>query len=610
MPGVLRDHLLLLPAELPWLVRLRWSAGVAVLVAAAGHGVLGDWSSDHTVGVMVGIVVLLYNAAFRSLSRRAPVGIRPGRMLLLAGTTILLDLGMLTALIVVTGGVTSPLLGLFVLHAVIAMLLLPPFIGYGVMGLSVLMMFSGLWSTDQLPTDRTSTLLISGWTATLLLTAFVANHITARLRRQEVHGRIQQARLQAILDTAADGVITIDQRGVIQSANTAAADIFGYAIEEMLGRNVNMLMPEPDHGRHDGYLADYLRTGHAKIIGIGREVYGRRRGGEVFPLELAISEVATDGARGGRMFTGILRDITLRKAAETELRDANETLLRQQQALVQSEKMAAMGKMAAGVAHEIANPLSSMDSLLQLALRRAAARGKPQEDPAGHRPEVEAQACGHHDVTADPATREIPTASIGLLREQIERIARIVRELTTFAHPDSAEWRIMPLCEIVREALRMVRFDRRLRGMRVACDCCEDAVGVRVVPQQMYQVIINLVMNALDAMENVEQPVLTIRTFSRDSWRVIEVTDNGHGIPPEQISRIFEPFFTTKPVGCGTGLGLSIAYSIIQRHGGRLDATSRPGEGTSFSISLPAATGPQPAADSVASPAAENHTGD
>jgi two-component system, LuxR family, sensor kinase FixL len=559
MRTTLRDHLLLLPAELPWLIRLRWLAGVAIIAGAVIHGAWVGWSDAHTIGVAIGLFVLTYNTVCWHLAGRASIREHSSRMLALAGAGVLLDLVMLTTLVAITGGAASPLLGLFILHIVLAMLLLPPAAGYGVAGVAAVLMIIGLWISKQLSPDQSSVLLILGWTAALMLTAFVTHHITARLRSQESHGRDQQSRLHAILDTAADGIITINERGIIQSANPAAASIFGYDVEELLGRNVSMLMPEPDHSRHDEYIGNYLRTGHAKIIGIGREILGKKKDSTIFPLELAVSEVKTDGTPGGRLFTGILRDISERKAAEDELRTAHDTLKRQQKALVQSEKMAAMGKMAAGVAHEIANPLASMDSILQLAQRRAGRDGKAQ-------------------------------LSVESLREQVDRIDRIVRELTNFAHPDSAEWKVVPIGEIVQEALRMVRFERRLNEVTIHCDCADDAGKVRIIPQQMHQVIVNLVLNALDALGDVDQPRITITARCDEEWGHVEVSDNGHGIEPETLSRIFEPFFTTKPVGCGTGLGLSISYSIVQRHGGRLEVASTPGEGTTFTITLPTAS--------------------
>jgi signal transduction histidine kinase len=236
-------------------------------------------------------------------------------------------------------------------------------------------------------------------------------------------------------------------------------------------------------------------------------------------------------------------------------------LRRQQHAMAQHEKMVALGQMAAGVAHEIANPLASIDSLLQLMKR------KPEK---------------------------LRSESLDTLREQTDRIARIVRELTTFARPADAERQTLPVNEAVGEALAMLAFDPRMKRIRLEQSLAENAGVISMLPQSIQQVLVNLIRNALDATESVPHPTLRIRTTRDDTAVVIDVADNGAGIAPKDLKRLFEPFFTTKPVGKGTGLGLSISYSLIARHGGSISATSKTNEGATFRIKLPA-TEPQPA---------------
>jgi signal transduction histidine kinase len=242
-------------------------------------------------------------------------------------------------------------------------------------------------------------------------------------------------------------------------------------------------------------------------------------------------------------------------AVDTQLR-------RQQRAMAQHEKMVALGQMAAGVAHEIANPLASIDSLLQLMQRK----------PEKLKPE-----------------------SIQTLHEQTDRIARIVRELTTFARPaDSAEQQTLPINDVVTEALGMLAFDPRMKATRLQKSFAPDTGVVPMLPQAIQQVLVNLLRNALDATERTPQPTLTLRTARHDGWVVIEIADNGPGITPKNLKHLFEPVFTTKPVGKGTGLGLSISYSLIARHGGSISVTSKPGEGATFRIKLPAEATPLP----------------
>jgi signal transduction histidine kinase len=237
------------------------------------------------------------------------------------------------------------------------------------------------------------------------------------------------------------------------------------------------------------------------------------------------------------------------------IRHIRNQLQRHQLALVQQEKMAGLGQMAAGVAHEIANPLASMDSVLQLMQR------KPDK---------------------------VTPQNIETLREQVARIHRTVRQMTAFAHPVDDQWRTVPFNDVIREALRLVRMDARAKRATIREDLSPDAGGLTMLPQAMEQVLVNLMLNALDAMADVEAPVLSIRTGRSERWCWVEVTDNGQGIKPEHITKLFEPFFTTKPVGKGTGLGLSISYSLVRKHRGDIQVRSKFGEGSTFTVRLPA----------------------
>jgi signal transduction histidine kinase len=221
-------------------------------------------------------------------------------------------------------------------------------------------------------------------------------------------------------------------------------------------------------------------------------------------------------------------------------------LKEQQRAMVQQEKIVALGQMAAGIAHEVANPLASMDGLLQLMERRP-----------------------------EKATAE----SIGRLREQVARVNAIVRQLTTFARPGEQEgpWVEGSVNEVVLRALELLRFDRRLKHVAVTRSLDPHLPVVRMLPSGLEQVVINLVINACDALEGRDGGTLELRTQVRDGAVELLVIDNGPGVPESLREKIFEPFFTTKPPGKGTGLGLSISHSIVRRHGGRMELRSEPG---------------------------------
>ena len=236
------------------------------------------------------------------------------------------------------------------------------------------------------------------------------------------------------------------------------------------------------------------------------------------------------------------------------IRKMTRQLRRHQRALVQHEKMVAMGQMASGITHEIANPLASMDSLLQLMERK----------PDKIRPD-----------------------GVATLREQISRIHQIIQQMKNFSHPLQMQRQNVLLNEVVDQSIEMVGFDRRIKRVNLERQLAADMGEVPLVPQALQQVLVNLIINALDAMEGAEQGKLTLRTERRENWALVEVIDTGHGIQPEHMGRLFEPFFTTKPVGKGTGLGLSISYSLVQKLGGSITVKSQPGKGTAFTIRLP-----------------------
>jgi len=238
------------------------------------------------------------------------------------------------------------------------------------------------------------------------------------------------------------------------------------------------------------------------------------------------------------------------------IRGMTDRLKKQQQLMIQQEKMIAMGQMAAGVAHEVANPLASMDGLLQLMERR------PDK------------------VTAENFSR---------LRQQIARISGIVRQLTDFAHTGGG-WQDANINDIVRKALEVLHFDLRLKRVKIEQELDPQIPIMRIQPAAFEQVVINMAINAADAMDSVENPRLIVRTLLKDKTVILSLADNGIGIPPDIRNRIFEPFFTTKPVGKGTGLGLSISYSLVRKHEGRIEVDSAPGRGTTFKIHLPIET--------------------
>lgn len=255
---------------------------------------------------------------------------------------------------------------------------------------------------------------------------------------------------------------------------------------------------------------------------------------------------------------------------EEELRSViarqGEEIRRGQEQLIQQEKMAALGLLAAGVAHEIGNPLTAISSIAQLL----------------------------HHRTQDETVRK----QTALILAQIDRISRIVREMADFARPRPSETSPTDLNELLRGALQLARYDRRAREIKVETELADDIPSLLLIPDQVFQVFFNLILNAIDAMPG--GGTLTLRSGlagARDeagSAVAVEVEDTGSGISAEHLGRIFEPFFTTKAPGAGTGLGLSVSYSIMQAIGGRIEVTSTEGRGSIFRAVFPIHRAPAP----------------
>ncbi|MCX5690754.1 MAG: ATP-binding protein [Planctomycetota bacterium] len=236
------------------------------------------------------------------------------------------------------------------------------------------------------------------------------------------------------------------------------------------------------------------------------------------------------------------------------LKEMSRQLHHQQKALIQSEKMVAVGQLASGIAHEINNPLSNMDSVLQLMQRK----------PDVPRPDA-----------------------INSLREQIQRIHRIIRQLTSFAHPGEGVFEILELNDVVRSSIQMIAMDKRLRGTTLECHLAPDTGTARLNRHALEQVLANLVVNAIDATGGLPEPRVAVVTRREGDSCVLEIADNGAGIDPKDLNRIYEPFFTTKPIGQGTGLGLWITSRLVRDHGATIEALSAPAKGTRFILRFP-----------------------
>lgn len=483
-----------------------------------------------------------------------------------------------------------------------------------------------------------------------------------------------------VIESAVDGIVAIDERGFIEYINPSAQQMFGYTLEEACGQNVNILMPSPYHEEHDGYLKQYLDTKVAKVIGIGREVVGKRKDGSTFPIYLSISSVAFDGRT---LFTGVIHDISHQKTAQFEkdqlLQELNwrnkelNCLYRigelvssgvfaeeTQQVIVQvldstlgdtdvagmclqiddrlcvsqlfqktpwsiyvdiqiegrmrgaltvyyvhalddegenwiveethslldeiarligeaighkeadskvmhASKLASIGELAAGVGHEINNPVNGIINCADLLLKKVEPGSKDEE-------------------------------FIDLIRSEAERIAIIVRDLLTFSRQDVEQFSLARMVDIVDSVLTLCTKKLEKSHIHLLVSVSEDLPKFKCRSEQLQQVLMNLVINSMHALdekyptqhENKKMIIeARIHTVNDKDYMRLTVKDWGTGIAPAHVKRIYDPFFTTKGRDTGTGLGLSVSDGIVKNHSGSITLDSRYGEYTAFHVDIP-----------------------
>jgi two-component system sensor kinase FixL len=379
----------------------------------------------------------------------------------------------------------------------------------------------------------------------------IARDITAAKRAHQLLME-REAHLQSVLNTVPDAMIVIDPNGIIQSFSATAQKLFGYATNEVVGKNVGMLMPEPYRSGHDGYLARYMATGEWRIIGRGRVVVGCRRDGTTFPMELAVGEVKLGDKR---LFTGFVRDLTERQETQKRLQDLQEELLHM-------ARFTALGEMASTLAHELNQPLTAVASYLNGA-RRLIEGSRPDDLP-------------------------MVRGAIDSAAEQALRAGQIIRRLREFvARGESTRIR-EDLRRLVEESCALALVGAKEVGVHFTLQFDDDLPAVLADKVQIQQILVNLIRNAIEAMQQSKTRELLVSVAASDAETVrVSVRDTGSGIAPDILPQLFRPFVTSKPQGMG--VGLSISRTIAESHGGRLWAEAAPGGGTIFHLTLPCA---------------------
>ncbi len=379
--------------------------------------------------------------------------------------------------------------------------------------------------------------------------------ITERKRAQEAL-RESQARLASIVDSAMDGIITVDEDDRVLVFNLAAEKMFGYRSEDVIGQGVELLIPERSRIQHFGQI-DHRDRATGPLL----RMSGRRAGGEEFPIEGSVSRTEVDGRR---LFTVIVRDIT-------EQLHAEETRVQLEAQLRQAQKMEAIGTLAGGIAHDFNNILGAIVGNVELAAQ---------------------------DVGASHSAVE----SLNEIRKASRRAKDLVQRILTFSREQVQPQSVITLAAVVEESAKLLRASLPAE-VELATTLEADVPAVLADATQIEQVLLNLCTNAWQALEgqagriDIHLDAVTPdgETLDADAnlwpgrFARLTVTDTGTGMDAATLERIFEPFFTTKPVGQGTGLGLSVVHGIVKAHGGAITVTSQPGRGSTFTLYFPAA---------------------
>ncbi len=425
---------------------------------------------------------------------------------------------------------------------------------------------------------------------------------------------VSKIHFESIIATANDAFISIDEGGSIQEWNPAAQRVFGWSRQEAMGKPLaQTIVPLQYREAHLKGLSRFIETGKGLVIGKTLDLHALHRDGHEFPAEITIWAVRRDKKY---QFNAFIRDITERKKAHealaereknlrqtlAELSSAHEEIKNTQNQLVQSEKLASIGHLAAGVAHEINNPVGFINNNMAILEQYIADYAKVlkitdqlkksvvEENLVEAKSIVEGINKLKEEINLDYIISDTPKL-LEHNRKGIERIQKIVMDLRAFSREDRNEMEHVKIEEVIEGILTIVDSEIKYKA-RLEKDY-GDTPFIECSPPRLGQVFLNLIVNALHAIEG--SGTITIKTYKRDEFVCVDVSDTGEGIEEKNLNKIFDPFFTTKPVGKGTGLGLSVSYEIIKKHGGDIKVQSKIGSGTTFTVILPLKQQPEAA---------------
>ena len=480
-----------------------------------------------------------------------------------------------------------------------------------------------------------------------------------------------EQKFRSVTESAIDAIISADHTGDIMSWNKAATNILGYSEEEAVGQRLELIIPERYHEAHQNGMERFTATGEGLVIGTTVELFARTKSGDELPIELSLS---TWTVRKERYYTGIIRDIGERKRAEETLRQSEQALRERTKEmkkknkvlqktlkklnnmhnqLIMQEKMASLGKLSAGMAHELNNPAAAAQrgaaqlqatfakwqnvqmrvgelNLERDQIKKVLQLDKVAKERAGRPPELNALARSDREASVEQWLDSLnidydgelvpDLVSVGYDQPELEmlakdfkpdqfavlidwlsfkyaiyslvseinlgtgRIVELVKALKTYTYMDQAPVQSVDLREGLDNTL-IILHNKLKGGVTVVREYASDLPVIQAYASELNQVWTNIIDNAIDAMDGAG--TLVVRAFWEDPWVVVEIEDDGPGIPEDIQSKIFDPFFTTKGPGEGSGLGLNISRNlVVQKHLGEIVVRSKPGH-TCFVVRLP-----------------------
>lgn len=560
--------------QILWLISLRWIA-VSVIVAGTLVGTyLFPVLVDSRPLYAAAAVLLACNVIYAIVARRTCRS-RQRNCVVLAMVQMEVDLLVLTAVLHFSGGVMNPFLLFYVFHVIIATIILPRNLSSAV-GLTAIVLF-GLLAVNELhggailghyPLQlsaggglwRNPVYGLAAFVAfacTVMLAQYLTRMIIARMVSKELEAARNSDVLRAIINAMAEGLMFVTSEGRIVLCNPAAQRWRGDGeagngsltdgFPSPLAEQIQALRESGNGSERPGELVGFETTGPAK-----RFIEARSH-----PV------VGLDGVPLGHVIVG--QDLTEHKKLEADLLDRteqltsiNEMLRESRVRMAQREKMVALGQMAAGIAHEIGNPLTSLSSVVQYINRKC----------------------------SDEELKEL----CSVVDHHVGRISAILKRMLSLARPATSEYKWVDINELIANTLSLIRFDKRAQRVTMTDIRNADLPMVWLSPQNLEQCILNIVMNALDAMDakgHEHEHKLDIVKTVKDEMVEIRVTDTGVGMSPDVCRRAFESFFTTKEISKGTGLGLFISYNLITEMDGTIELQSEPGRGTTAVIRIP-----------------------